>query len=41
MRATFVYGPRPNVPEYIVQGGGTATGAAAERIDWDEFGNLL
>jgi RHS repeat-associated protein len=58
VRATFVYGLRPNVPEYMVQGGITyhlitdqvgsvrlvvnaATGVVVERIDWDEFGNLL
>jgi RHS repeat-associated protein len=58
VRATFVYGLRPNVPEYMIQGGSTyrlitdqvgsvrlvvntTTGAVAERIDWDEFGNVL
>jgi len=57
-RATFVYGLRPNVPAYMVQGGvtyrfitdqvgsvrlvvNTATGSVVERIDWDEFGNVL
>lgn len=58
LRAIFVYGLRPNVPEYMVQGSttyrlisdqvgsvrlvvNTSTGAIAERIDWDEFGNVL
>ncbi len=58
VKATFVYGLHPNVPEYMVQGTttyriitdqvgsvrlvvNTATGAVAERIDWDEFGNLV
>jgi RHS repeat-associated protein len=58
VKATFVYGPHANVPEYMVQGTttyrlitdqvgsvrlvvNTATGAVAERIDYDEFGNVL
>jgi RHS repeat-associated protein len=52
----FVYGSKPNVPDYMVQGGvtyrilsdhlgsvglvvNTSTGAIAQRIDYDEFGN--
>jgi RHS repeat-associated protein len=52
----FVYGTRPNVPEYMVKGGNTyriltdhlgsvrlvvnaATGAVAQRIDYDVWGN--
>ncbi|GAC1431733.1 MAG: hypothetical protein NVSMB62_28750 [Acidobacteriaceae bacterium] len=58
VKATFVYGLHPNVPEYMVQGTttyrlitdqvgsvrlvvNTSTGAVVERIDWDEFGNVL
>jgi RHS repeat-associated protein len=58
VKATFIYGLHPNVPEYMVQGATTyrlitdqvgsvtlvvnaVTGAVAERIDWDEFGNVL
>jgi RHS repeat-associated protein len=58
VRATFVYGGKPNVPEYMVQGGATyrlitdqvgsvrlavngSTGMVAERIEWDEFGNVV
>jgi RHS repeat-associated protein len=58
VRATFVYGLHPNVPEYMIQGGimyrlvtdqvggvrlvvNTSSGAVAERIDYDEFGNVL
>ena len=58
VKATFVYGLHPNVPEYMVQGGttyrlvtdqvgsvrlvvNTSTGAVAERIDYDEFGNVV
>jgi RHS repeat-associated protein len=53
----FVYGTRPNAPDYIVKGGVTyrifcdqlgsprlvvnsSTGQIAERIDYDEFGNV-
>src|SRR5207302_7742783 len=58
VKATFVYGGNPNVPEYVVQGGTTyrlvtdqvgsvrlvlnaTSGAVIERIDYDEFGNVL
>jgi RHS repeat-associated protein len=58
VRATFVYGLKINVPEYMVHGSATyrlvtdhigsvrlvidmATGAVVERIDSDEFGNVL
>jgi RHS repeat-associated protein len=53
----FVYGSRPNVPDYMVRSGATyrlildhlgsvrlvvhtATGAVAQRIDYDEFGRV-
>jgi len=56
--ARFVYGSRPNVPDYVVKGGGTyriitdhlgsprlvvdtATGAIAQRMDYDAFGNVF
>jgi len=56
--ARFVYGSKPNVPDYIVKGGNTyrivsdhlgsprlvidtATGAIAQRMDYDAFGNVL
>jgi len=56
--ARFVYGSRPNVPDYMVKGGATyrivadhlgsprlvvdtATGAIAQRIDYDAWGNVL
>jgi RHS repeat-associated protein len=56
--ATFVYGSRVNVPEYIIKGSETyrvisdhlgsprivvdaATGAVAQRLDYDEFGRVL
>jgi len=55
--STFVYGSRPNVPEYMVKGGATyriiadhlgsprlvvdtTTGAVAQRLDYDEFGQI-
>jgi RHS repeat-associated protein len=55
--ARFVYGTKPNVPEYMVKGGATyrivtdhlgsprliidtATGNIAQRMDYDEFGNV-
>jgi RHS repeat-associated protein len=62
VKATFVYGTRVNVPEYMVVPAGTAagtyrivtdqvgsvrlvvnvnTGAVAEEIEYDEFGNVL
>jgi RHS repeat-associated protein len=59
VKARFVYGGKPNVPEYMVTTAGatyrlitdqvgsvrlvvdTTSGAVAERIDWDEFGNVL
>ena len=58
VKATFVYGLRPNVPEYMIQGTSTfriitdqvgtvrlvinaSTGAVVQRVDWDEFGNIL
>ena len=57
VKATFVYGLHPNVPEYMVKGGiayrfitdqvGTvrlmidSSGNIAERIDYDDFGNVL
>jgi RHS repeat-associated protein len=59
VRARFIYGGKPNVPEYMVTSGGamyrlvtdrigtarfvldTSSGAVIERIDWDEFGNVL
>jgi RHS repeat-associated protein len=54
----FVYGTRPNTPDYMVTQGGTyriisdqlgsprlivdiATGWVAQRMDYDEFGNVL
>ncbi len=54
----FVYGEKPNVPEYLIKGGqtyriltdhlgsarlvvNTATGAVEQRMDYDEFGNVL
>jgi RHS repeat-associated protein len=54
----FIYGTRPNVPEYMLRGGttyrivtdhlgsprmviNTATGSVAQRIDYDEWGNVL
>lgn len=56
--ATYVYGTKPNVPEYIIKGGisyriitdhlgsvrlvvHSATGAITQRIDYDEFGNVM
>jgi RHS repeat-associated protein len=58
VKATFVYGLKRNMPEYMVKGAATyrlvvdqlgsvrlvvdmSTGAVIERIDRDEFGNLL
>jgi RHS repeat-associated protein len=58
VEAEFVYGEKPNVPEYMVRGGTTyrlisdhlgsvrlvvdvTTGTIAQRIDYDEFGNVL
>lgn len=55
--ARFVYGTRPNVPEYMIKGGVTyrfildhlgsprlvvnaATGAIAQRMDYDTWGNV-
>jgi len=54
----FVYGEKPNVPEYFTKGGNTyriitdhlgsprliintADGTIAQRMDYDEFGNIL
>jgi RHS repeat-associated protein len=54
----FVYGSRPNVPDYMIRGGttyrilsdhlgsprlvvDTATGAVAQRLDYDEWGRVL
>ncbi len=54
----FIYGSRPNVPDYMVKGGVTyriitdhlgsprlvidvATGNVEQRLDYDEFGNIL
>ncbi len=54
----FVYGEKPNIPEYFTKGGNTyriltdhlgsprlivntATGAVEQRMDYDEFGNIL
>jgi len=54
----FVYGEKPNVPEYFIKGGvnyriltdhlgsvrlvvNTAAGAVVQRMDYDEFGNVL
>ncbi len=54
----FVYGSRPNVPDYMIRDGvtyriisdhlgsprlvvDTATGGIAQRLDYDEFGNVL
>jgi len=54
----FVYGSKPNVPDYMVKGGvtyrivsdhlgsprlvvDTATGAIAQRMDYDSWGNVL
>jgi len=56
--ARFVYGSKPNVPDYMVKGAttyrivsdhlgsprlviDTATGAIAQRMDYDAFGNVL
>ena len=56
--ATFVYGARPNVPDYMTSGGQryrfvtdhlgsvrmvvrTTDGAVVQRLDYDEFGNVL
>ena len=56
--ARFVYGTKPNVPDYMVKGGVTyryvtdqlgsvrlvvdaATGAVAQRIDYDEYGVVI
>ncbi len=56
--ARFVYGSRPNVPDYMIKGGvmyrivsdhlgsprlvvDTATGSIVQRLDYDEFGNVL
>ena len=53
----FIYGTRPNVPEYMLKGGvtyrlvtddrgsvrlvvNTATGQVAQRVDYDEFGQV-
>ena len=53
----FVYGSKPNVPDYMLRGGNTyrilsdhlgsvrlvvntSSGAVAQRIDYDEFGNI-
>jgi RHS repeat-associated protein len=59
VRARFIYGGKPNVPEYMVTSAGAtyrlitdqvgsvrlvvdaSSGAVVERIDWDEFGNVL
>jgi len=54
----FVYGAKPNVPEYLTRGGATyrifsdhlgsprlvvnaSTGAVAQRLDYDAFGNVV
>ena len=56
--ARFVYGAKPNVPEYMIRGGTTyrifsdhlgsprlvvnaSTGVVAQRLDYDEFGNVV
>lgn len=56
--ARFVYGSRPNVPDYMLKGGATyrivsdhlgsprlvidaQAGAVAQRMDYDEFGNVI
>lgn len=56
--ARFVYGTKPNVPDYMIKGGKTyrfvtdhlgsprlivdaSSGEIAQRIDYDEFGNVL
>jgi len=53
----FVYGAKPNVPEYMIKSGTTyrifsdhlgsprvvvnaTSGAVAQRLDYDEFGNV-
>lgn len=59
VRARFVYGRKPNVPEYMVTSAGavyrlitedlgsvrllvdTTSGALVQRVDYDEFGNVL
>jgi len=59
VKARFVYGGKPNVPEYMVTSAGaiyriitdqvgsvrlvvdTASDAVAERLEYDEFGNIL
>jgi RHS repeat-associated protein len=58
IKAVFVYGLKPNVPEYMIKDGlkyrliadqlgsprlivDISTGTVVERIDYDEFGNLL
>ncbi|HEX7181284.1 MAG TPA: RHS repeat-associated core domain-containing protein [Thermoanaerobaculia bacterium] len=56
--ARFIYGSRPNVPDYMIKGGttysivsdhlgsprlviDTGTGAVIQRMDYDEFGNVI
>jgi RHS repeat-associated protein len=56
--ARYVYGMKPNVPDYVVKSGiiyrivtdhlgsvrlivNTSSGAVAQRIEYDEFGNIL